>query len=245
MGLLTTNLESYWSLSGLTDERPAANTLTNNGGVTFVAGKVGDAASFDSALTESLSHASSASLQSGDIDLTVTAWVDLNALGANRNIVGKFGTLNFEWVLYYSLANNAFEVFTSGDGVTGSALTATTFGAPSTSTWYFVAFRHDATNNQRQISVNGVTDTDSYSAGLFAGTAAWVIGADDRGLGFFNGLVDEVGFWKNRVLADAELAQLYNGGAGMAYSSMVSLDNFPAFASRRPVFVTIPVEVPC
>ena len=36
---------------------------------------------------------------------------------------------------------------------------------------YFLAFRHDSVNNVRKITVNTTTDTDSYSAGLFAGTA--------------------------------------------------------------------------
>lgn len=246
MPALFTNLQSYWSLSGLTDERPAANTLTNNGGVTFVAGKVGNAASFDSSLSENLSHASNASLQSGDIDLTVTAWANLGTLGANRNVVGKWGTLNFEWILYYDPISTAFQIAVSGDGTTVTTLTATTFGTPSTGTWYFLAFRHNATTNEIKITVNTTTDTASYSAGLFVGTAAFILGADDRGLGFFNGLVDEVGFWKNRVLTDAELAQLYNNAGGLAYPSMASLDGFPAgFSIPRYRFEPVPLTIPC
>jgi len=45
------------------------------------------------------------------------------------------------------------------------------------------------------------------------------IGRDEVNGRYFDGIIDEVGFW-NRSLSQAEVTQLYNGGDGMTYTNV-------------------------
>jgi hypothetical protein len=91
-------------------------------------------------------------------------------------------------------------------------LTLDSFGAASTSTWYFFAFGHDPTNNVLWGSINnGTVDTTSFSGGLFSGTQGLRIGIDSGSGNPVDGAIDEVGLWGKRPSAD-ELSELYNSG---------------------------------
>ena len=91
---------------------------------------------------------------------------------------------------------------------------ASTFGAPSTGTWYFLVVQHDATNNQIGISVNnGTTDTTATTGGVRDGAAPFRIGAFGNATSFFDGRIDAVMVWK-RLLTAAEKAYLYDSGNG-------------------------------
>ena len=60
---------------------------------------------------------------------------------------------------------------------------------------------HDATNNQRQIYVNGTLDnSDSYSDGVYQGNGDFNIGRTQNTNDRLDGKVDEWGIW-SRVLS--------------------------------------------
>ena len=78
---------------------------------------------------------------------------------------------------------------------------------------------HDAASNTTNIQVNdGTVDSVSHSGGVYNGTADFALGALFIGTPsyHFDGLVDEVGFWK-RVLTSQERTDLYNSGSGLEY----------------------------
>jgi hypothetical protein len=56
----------------------------------------------------------------------------------------------------------------------------------------------------------------SHAGHVFDSTTAFQIGARGNGGLPFDGLIDEMGFWK-RVLNSDEHAALYNNGSGFAY----------------------------
>jgi hypothetical protein len=220
---LLTSLISYWKLEEASGTRADAvtasgNDLTDNNTVTQNPGIIANAAQFTRVNTEYLSHADNASLSTGDIDYTVAAWVYLDSKPGNMGVIAKdSGGANREYVLQYTNASVRF-VFTVLDtaGSTIGLVTANTFGAPATATWYLVIAWHDSVNNVVGISVNAGTADTAVTTGVPADkTATFYIGAD-QAVSNWDGRIDEVGFWK-KVLTATERTTLYNGGVGRTY----------------------------
>lgn len=241
---LSDSLISYWPLdeaSGSALDAHGSNDLAESASDTIdsAAGHVGGARDFELADTEYFSIADNADLSTGDIDFTIAAWVNLESLGT-RTIVSKFstGASSREYTLQEvgtgASARLRFSVDSNGTAI-DTAVNADTFGAVSTATWYFVVAWHDSVNNVIGISVNDISDTAAHSAGVFDGTAAFAIGARVNADGdYFDGIIDEVGFWK-RVLTSAEITELYNAGAGRDYAYIAGAA--PATNRRRRVLI--------
>lgn len=222
---LIDNLISYWKLdeaSGARYDSHGSNDLTDNNTVVSATGKIGTAADFEATNSEYLSITDNASISTGDIDFTFSCWVYAESL-VNYPIILRKGSDvndNVEYVLYYDTVNNALKF-----GVSGSASyqEVSSGSALSTGTWYFIVCHHDSVNNQLAISVNnGTLQTVSRTQGVDDGTFPFTIGASVGQSLYWDGLIDEVGFWK-RVLTSQERTLLYNQGRGLAYPFTIDL----------------------
>jgi len=221
---LTNNLISYWKLdeaSGTRYDSHGTNDLADNGTVTSATGKLGAAGDFEVDNIEYLSIASNSSLNTGDIDFTFSAWVRLESKGANRFIIAKdhITSGQREYALYYSSVADRFrfELHSATDSATN--VTANALGSPALSTWYFIVAWYDSAADMMYIQVNNGTVNSAAKGTLQAGSSAeFRIGARQyTGLVQpFDGLIDEVGFWK-RVLTSDERTQLYNSGSALPY----------------------------
>lgn len=224
---LTDSLVSYWKLdeaSGNAIDAHGTNDLTETGGtIAATTGKINGCRDFEDIDTEYFEIADNADVSTGDIDFTFAAWVNLESKGANRIIIGKdLNTSgNREYNLYFSDTADRFrfELFSATDS--GTNLSADSLGSPSLATWYFIVAWYDATANTMNIQVNdGTVDSTSKATLQASGSAAFRIGArayptiED----YWDGLIDEVGFWK-RVLTSGERTQLYNSGSGLSYDN--------------------------
>ncbi len=222
---LSNGLISYWKLdessagtSPVTrNDSSGSNHLTDSNNCPSATGKIGNAAQFASASSQELSVASNASLQTGDIDFTFACWFYLNTLPSALTVIaGKADSLssghNHEWALMIHSSNALrFRVCDSGGAV--SDVTSVTL---STGNWYYVVAWHDSVGDLLRIQVNGGTVTDrSYSGDVQTLSAPFRIGGGASGQ-YFDGLVDEAGFWK-RVLTDSERSLLYSSGVGKSY----------------------------
>lgn len=228
---LTTNLVSFWELEAASgtrvDSTGTGNDLTDNNTVTQAAGRVGNSAQFTATNLEYLSHSDAASLDPGDNDFSFIAWAYLNSKPITpMSILTKSNTVgdNRGYYLLWS-ASDVFTFSLSTDGTSAGTtdLSATTFGAPSLSTWYMIAVTYNAGTNTLSIGVNGGTmDTASVSPGPFDGTASFLIGAYGQSVPVFywDGRIDQVGLW-SRVISGAEITALYNAGSGLSYAAMV------------------------
>jgi len=184
----------------------------------------GHAAQFTVANSEFLSVADNASLSTGDIDFTLTAWVYLDSTGADRVITGKWNTTGNqrEYLLYYDTSSDRFIFSISSNGTAVTSENADVLGVPATGTWYFIVAWHDAAANTLNIQVNnGTADSQSYSSGGFDSTAGFSIGSAHGGAAVtpWNGRIVMGAVWK-KVLSAAEKTLLYNDGDGRTYSEI-------------------------
>ena len=216
---LNNNLVGYWKLdeaSGQRNDSSGTSHLTDNNTVTQAAGKVGNAAQFTRANSESLSVADPAALSMGDIDFTLAAWVYLDSTANSIMVLckGDLGASTYEYMIRFSSSAVLFET-RMGNGVVNLTRQATTFGAPSTATWYLIIAWHDATANTVNICVNnGTVDSSSLLTGSYDSAYSFVMGNSSAGTTYYwDGRIDEVGIWK-RVLTAGERTELYNAGSG-------------------------------
>ena len=214
---------AYWKLeeaSGTRADELGISTITDNGSVTRATGKIGYAAQFNGT-SQSLSHADSATLSTGDTDFTIGAWVNLSSKSGYRVIVAKYDTSinQREYLLYYDSITDRFKFTVSSNG-TDRALTtvlANNLGSPALNTWYYVVAWHDATANTINIQINnGAVNSASHTTGVLDSTSGFRIGANSEGFQYFSGKIDSVGIWK-KVLTVIERAALYNSGIGLEY----------------------------
>lgn len=214
---LYTSLVDYWNLDEASGDRAGAHaglTLTDNNTVTSdsTGGPDGGrCAVFDQANVESLSRASSATLQTGDIDYTFVCWAYPTAPGY---IFGKWAT-GPEFVAY---ANTTTQVqhYWGSAGPINRTMTA--------SAWNMIAVYHDATANlEYNQTNNGAASSAADAGGPVASTAALTFGDAATGGDPFSGRMAYAGFWK-RVLTSNEKTWLYNSGAGRAYSALATYD---------------------
>jgi hypothetical protein len=220
---LADNLTAYWSCdeaSGNLLDSHGGNDLTDNNTVGSGTGKVSGGRDFEADSSEYFSIADNADLSTGDIDFTLQAWVQLESKGSVRVIVGKWPAVgNFEYLLYYDSGADRFTAVVSSNGSNVISVVANNLGSPSTGTWYLIHFWHDSVNNLIGISANaGAADTTAHSGGVRDGNGPLNVGRNDDGdTHFWDGLIDEIGFWK-RVLTSDERTELYNGGSGRDYA---------------------------
>ena len=225
---LSASLVSYWELDEASGTRIDSNDLnknhlTDNNTVGQAVGKVGNAAQFNSLSSRSLTRASNASLQTGDIDQTICAWVYLDSKPATTmRIAGKTdNTTGAGYAIdWQNTADRfSFRMWQAGGGASLNAI-ASHFGAPALSTWYFVVARFDSVSGNGIITVNdGTKSATAKSASPGSDTVAFAIGANGDGTSFFDGRIDQVGLWK-RYLTDTEVTFLYNNGAGRTYAEV-------------------------
>ena len=224
MDSLRSGLMDYWRLweaSGNSESTVGRNTLTDNNTVTGNPGIVLNARQFTRASSERLSLASTADVQSGDIDFTVACWVYLDSTPAGiMYAMGKDGTGagTREWRVMWNNADSllTFSIFKAVD--TAASVTAATLGAPATATWYFITAWHDAVGDTVNIEVNmgGADSAATGGAAQAASTAEFAIGARSAGTLFWDGRICEAAKW-NRILSRPERWWLYNSGKGRSY----------------------------
>jgi hypothetical protein len=221
MGLLT-NLVSYWKFdesSGNASDSNGSNTLTNTNTATFGAGKINNGTSLARVSSQYFTIADAS--QSGlDItgDMTIQAWVKPATLTAATYypILTKFAASNVSYLLRFY--GDTLRMTTSSDGTaeTGNIIASSI----STGSFIHIVMVYTASSGSVTAYINGSAQTPvtGFSTSIYNGTGALGVGALGAGAdtNFFDGMVDEVGIW-NRALTAAEVTQLYNGGAGLAY----------------------------
>lgn len=218
----TTSLVSYWQLEEASGDRADAwgsNDLTPTNTPANAAGIVGNAAAFVSASSQQLVCASNATLQTGNIDHTVSAWIYPTASPGSACIICKTDADSgaaadgYEWMLYTVGTKVRFLV---GKGPTGSGAgnssNVTSDVDFNLNAWNYVEGFYDNAGTLGVV-VNGTLKTGASAVVPSVTTGSVRIGAIGPGSSYFGGRIDEASFWKRLYTTD-ERAYLYNGGAG-------------------------------
>lgn len=221
---LTDNLVAYWSLdesSGtLADSTGNGHGLTTTGSPTYsVSGKVNTGVQFASASSQYATGDVSAAFDLAT-NYTVSCWIKRTSTGAFHGLVSK-DTHLAGWTFYIH-SNNTLHMVHQGKADVGAATALS-----STGVWYHAA----VTNNAGAVTfyVNGVSDGTGTLSTITAASSEPVRIACNKDSAlqlYLNGTLDEIGYW-SRALTGAEIASLYNGGAGLAYpfSSFIAAQN--------------------
>jgi hypothetical protein len=203
--------------SGNRSTQVSGLTLTDNNTVGSTAGKVGNAARFVSASSESLSHANNPVFDIGSGAFTLSFWHTRNAAISGFDvIIGKDGDAGAggtrDWVFYTD--GTGLFTFQLYDDADSSVLTLTSAALP-TQAWRHFVVTSDGSTVSMYVD-NVLSDADSILGTPNSSASAFRIGSNDAGTHYIDGDVDEVGIW-DRVLTDDEITELYNAGAGLAY----------------------------
>ncbi len=218
--LLVDDLAAYWNLdeaSGSRFDSVGSSHLTDNNTVSSNPGIINNAAQFVTTNGEFLSSADNAALSPAGGDFTATAWVYLDskivrpAGNARRYLLSKGSENNgtFEWAMLYDHGGDTFVFSTS----VGSA-SSTSFGSPELGVWNFVTAWRDSSPLNRTVNIqvnNGPIDLASTPTTIADLAGEFRIGGEestDPVPRFWDGRVDEVGFWK-RILTAEERKTLY------------------------------------
>lgn len=200
-------LQAYYSFDrSLTiDDTAKGLTLTNSTGVTLATGKIGYAASFASASTQYLTQAAP---WVSAFPMSISTWVNPSDRTTEYGIWGLTSSVG---VAAYIRTTGEVR-FTADAGVH----TTTSSALVPTASWTHVVVTYDGTT--ANIWINGALDPNSGTL-LNSGSTfdRSFIGARGTGNEPFNGMIDEVGAW-NRALSAGEIAWIYNGGSGRAWS---------------------------
>lgn len=229
---LQTNLTSFWELNEASGTRvdsvvASGNDLTDNNTVTQAAGigGAGNSAQFTAANNEFLSRASNAGLRVQDsTSFSINAWIYIDIVGIDKTIISKMSGDGTYRLRLDGSTRPQFDIFaTDGTFSPSDTVAATTFGTLSTATWYMVALTVNKSGNIA-ISINaGTQDTTAFTATQVGGdTGTLEIGRNtNQGIdSCWDGRLQRVGYWKNRVLSASDITALYNGGAGLSYAAM-------------------------
>ncbi len=188
---LEDGLQAFYKLSDLTDSSGNNRTLTNNGNVSFASGKIGNAAVFDGSNQLQMVNP----IAEGT-EYSIAGWVKFSNFDSLQYAFSFGSDMG---VLYHNGVEPAEVIFTP----TGGAYIGV--GTPSANDWHFIYASRKA-NGDYAISIDNGALVTGNAGETYYGT--FEIG------NLLNGSMDAVGIW-NRALSDAEVAELYNGGAGI------------------------------
>jgi len=194
-------LLAFWKLADLTDASGNGNTLTNTNGVTFGAGKIGNAAQFDGSNYLSINTVAGFNPSN---DYSISFWAKPSVLVDFFTLIGNADPPSFN--IHSSASGNLNLNNASSEDVN----VADVFTANN---WVHVVATRNSENadiykNGISVYSNPFTATYGVPADLSIG------GLSTNGSFFITGQMDAVGIW-NRALSEPEITQLYNNGNGV------------------------------
>jgi hypothetical protein len=208
----SSGLVGYWTFDG-----GNANDLTGNhngtvvgSGVTFPAGKVGNAVNF-SVGTSCIKIPSF-----NTTNITVEAWVNSTKYGYYTSMITK-SYYPSGWSSPYAVWQLWLAENTALPGVFSPQFGVSSPQTISMNQWYHLAFTYDGTTSK--LYVNGEEKASSTtSAGAITSTAGNIyIGKPEFANHSFTGSIDEVAIWDNALPAADILQHYQNGLSGLGY----------------------------
>jgi len=229
-GGLLSKLKSYWKLDETSDGSGAVtredshgpNDLTDNNTTPSGTGKISLGANMEQGSSEFLSIADAS--QTGlDItsDLSIAGWVNLES-DASMEFLAKSNTVGNQrgYRFRYNPGATGTELLAGIDDDGAGGVDDGVAWSPTAdgTTLYHIGIAYDASAGSVQFFINGVDagTVTGFPTSIFNSSAQFNLGAFGTGSNTMDGIQDEFGIWA-RLLTEAEFAELYNAGAGLAY----------------------------
>jgi hypothetical protein len=203
--------------SGQRDDSHSSNNLADNNSVLYTAGKIGNASRFVSANSEFLSLTDNPNISTGNIDFSFGGWFRFTAIpGSSKDFY--FKGAGSSALTEYIMRKDSSQIITFFvGGVSYSSVTASSHGAISNNTWYFLYCQHAATPAQISISINAGTLDTNGSTPPSDTTNPMYFG---RGNTLYSDIDLDEWFFYKRLLTQPEITWLYNSGAGRTYEDV-------------------------
>lgn len=198
------SLIAHYTFDGNANDSAGSNNGTANGGPTYVAGKLGQAMSFDG--IDDYVTANASSFPTANASRTVTGWIK----SSNRSqsaVVLSYG--NSSYTFYTSFGGGGGRISTA-EGSLFSVAGSTNL---ADDVWHHFAIVHDSTGPVQRVYIDGVeniTGANTYSTNndptAYIGNRASL----NRP---FSGSLDDLRVY-NRALTASEVSELYNYTGG-------------------------------
>ena len=216
---LKTSLFAVYNGESNTNDSKGTNNGTAVGGLTYTAGKIGDAFQFNGS-NALVSLPNTSGQFNFDGDFTISVWFRSSSLSSSRyfmtNLQNNGSTYGYGWSFFYSASLGW--VFDLNNGASTNRVNFQS--GYSANTWYHVVAVRKM-GQKHKIYVNAV-DTPAGQFGNVNTTAGYIAN-QKMDLGGISSLslsalcdLDGVNMW-NKALTQAEVSELYNSGNGAQY----------------------------
>jgi len=201
----------------LLDSSGLAHTMTAVGTPGTTTGKIGAARSLVRTSPDRFTITDHADFRWAGTDSHRVGWFKLAAKATRQCVWSHAGAGEY---YYYDETSDrmAWEIKNAAGST--STIYDTNLGSPPTNTFIFFSLRHDwdGTNATRYMSHNNGTEVSgSLTGGANATGGTFYLGYSAFALPL-GGAVDEIIGRKGSMWSGSEVTQIYNGGAGLAYS---------------------------
>lgn len=219
----TNDILAYWAMESSTtwtDSSGNGRTLTEVGSIGGGTGIVGNDGTSNGNVNNYLVRSDEDWMSIGSAGITVAAWVKHTVTNSLDIMVGREGESNGDWVLFRSVNNSwGFNVYTNSTSYVCvySDTNAVTAGA-----WYFVVGAFDPSTRIEKIRIGSTSSLGAWTSntlpayGIHNETNELMLFKSNYAGSGLAGELDEVGIWA-RVLTDAEITNIWNGGAGKTW----------------------------
>ncbi len=197
---------------------------TEEGGLTYVAGKIGKAAGFDGK-KDGIRIADDRELEFGKGAFTISAWIYPEVRSRMMAILDhmidtgcKKNTNERSFLL--RIRDNRINLVMNGKGKLKYNHQYKTRNTIKANQWHFIAVRYDGASITIYLNQKKVLEA-RYSGGLFDSSAPWYIGARhcrQRDPQWFKGKIDNLRVYR-RALTEAQIRTLLREGDGAVYDA--------------------------
>jgi hypothetical protein len=184
-------------------------------------GKINGGRLWNSGSSAWFSESDTTTFSPGAQHFSFSVWVNLTNLvqgSGDTGILVKTGTTtDREYIFYFRVSTGKWGLLCAVDDTHWTLMEYSI--APVAGSWYHCAGGWDGSKIWLNINHAG-RQTADFAGPIQASTSSnFMIGLEAGSDSPFSGIMDEIGFWMGRDLTDAEVSQLYNGGAGLPFES--------------------------
>jgi hypothetical protein len=205
---LASQLQTYykWNDNGL-DSSGKGRTLTYFGTEAYATGKFDEGYSLTDNNADYAEGSNSTDLDfaGAGAEYTISLWINLNTNGSQVLVEKVNASLSNGWTLYRDAIDGISFQFAAAAGM---STPGSIFG---TGAFHHVVVRSNGTTVK--IFIDGSEEASTSTPNILTSSEPLLIGHRISSNAPLDGIMDELAIW-DRGLSDAEIAQLYNSGAG-------------------------------